>query len=227
MKRIIDGVTYNTETSTALAKSIWDDEFENTGILYQTRGGAFFAHVNTLEKRWNEREGESYLQEIDIFEPMSADKAHEWIMTGEVEVFSNPFDDPPEATADTEKGSTIYLRVPISLKQRVDEAAGEMKSSANTWAMRCVEQCLAGFPEQISKIWHIASISRAWTGDSGAEDPHKAETAVRALDEIANLIEDFAKDRFGTDDIAKIDKLALDGRELTDIRNRYKAYPDQ
>ena len=59
-----------------------------------------------------------------------------------MEVFNNPFDDPPEAAAESEAGATLYLRVPTSLKRRVDEAAKSNKLSGNVWLMRCVEGCL-------------------------------------------------------------------------------------
>ena len=54
MKRIVDGVTYNTDTATRLAQSIWkdDDRDEVTGILYQTRGGAFFVHTYVEKNVW-------------------------------------------------------------------------------------------------------------------------------------------------------------------------------
>ena len=34
------------------------------------------------------------------------------MLEGDVEVFNNPFEDPPEATAEAEPGATIYVRVP-------------------------------------------------------------------------------------------------------------------
>ena len=44
MKRVVNGVTYNTETSTLIAESTWDEEpaYRGTveGKLYKTRGGA-------------------------------------------------------------------------------------------------------------------------------------------------------------------------------------------
>jgi hypothetical protein len=43
-------------------------------------------------------------------------------MTGSVEVFHNPFGEPPEAEAEDQPAATIYVRVPPSLKRRVDEA---------------------------------------------------------------------------------------------------------
>jgi hypothetical protein len=53
---------------------------------------------------------------------LSAKDAETWIMTGSVEVFHNPFGEPPEAEAEDQPAATIYMRVPPSLKRRVDEA---------------------------------------------------------------------------------------------------------
>jgi predicted HicB family RNase H-like nuclease len=149
MKRIVNGVTYNTETSTMLAESRWEftqsegDQGEKVGTLYQTRGGAFFVDVEFTRQEWNESERTSETKVTRTFEPLSPEAAHKWILEGEVEIFNNPFDDPPEASAEAESGATIYIRVPSSLKQRVDNAAKESNVSGNVWAMRCLEKCLA------------------------------------------------------------------------------------
>jgi hypothetical protein len=149
VKRIVDGVTYNTETSTRLAESVWKDDADDevTGTLYQTRGGAFFVYEYALKEVWVERIGETIERERNEIIPMSSSEAHEWIMTGQVDVFSNPFDDPPEAAAEAEPGATIYIRVPASLKKRVDDAAKAAKASGNVWAMRCIERCLGSNPD--------------------------------------------------------------------------------
>jgi hypothetical protein len=39
MKRIVEGMTYNTDTATLLA---WTERKKEREELYQTRGGAFF-----------------------------------------------------------------------------------------------------------------------------------------------------------------------------------------
>ena len=143
MKRIVNGVTYNTETSTALGKKAWEgDGSQGEEVLYQTQGGALFVHEQETRLIWNEREQERQECVEHRFIPMSAEEAQHWIMTGETEIFHNPFDDPPEAAAEAEAGATIYIRVPVSLKRRVDEAAKGTKVSGNVWAMRCVERCL-------------------------------------------------------------------------------------
>jgi hypothetical protein len=146
MKRIIDGKTYNTETSTLVATSGWQLQDERSphygseceGELYQTRGGAFFLVVTIHTET---RDGEP----IDKVEctAMSAEKANAWVVKGhDIEIVRDVFGEPPEAEAEDEPGATIYIRVPAALKRSVDEAAKEAKVSGNVWAMRCIERCL-------------------------------------------------------------------------------------
>jgi hypothetical protein len=125
MKRIVDGCTYNTETSRLLAKYEFsdDDNVEHTVGLYQTRGGAFYELDNWIQERWIERERRSEQRERSELTPKSADEAQRWIVENDVEVTDNPFDDPPEAAQEQEPGSTVYVRVPPSLKRAIDQAA--------------------------------------------------------------------------------------------------------
>src|SRR5262245_20193772 len=150
MKRIVNGVTYNTATSTVCARLEWENKDHNgitqefgEDILYQTRGGAFFVHEEKTMNEWDENERETRQRVRHEFVPMCPESANKWMLEGDVEVINNPFEDPPEATAEAEPGATIYIRVPAGLKRRVDEAARDNKVSGNAWAMRCVEQCLA------------------------------------------------------------------------------------
>ncbi len=147
MKRIVNGVTYNTDTSTRLAQASWErDDEQFVGTLYQTRGGAFFVDEEITSQVWNESERAHEAKVWHAFEPLSPKDAHKWLLEGDVEIFSNPFDDPPEASAEAEPGATIYIRVPASLKRRVDEAARKDGVSGNVWAMRCLERCLGAEP---------------------------------------------------------------------------------
>jgi hypothetical protein len=151
MKRIIHGVTYNTATATRLAESRWTTHNDATGsddqvlgTLYQTQGGAFFVHAEITEQAWDQSEEAYRPSVVHEFDPLSPERAHKWFLEGDVEVFHNPFgDDPPEAVAEAEPGATIYVRVPSSLKQRVEEAARAENLSGNVWAMRCLERCVA------------------------------------------------------------------------------------
>jgi predicted HicB family RNase H-like nuclease len=147
MKRIVNGVTYNTETSTRLARRRFQRSTEAEKLietLYQTRGGAFFIVERRKTVQWDEREKESVDRVERTFRPASSDEARRWMLVGEVHVFRNPFGDPPEAAAEAEPGATIYIRVPATLKRDADNAAQKQKLSGNVWAMRCIESCLEG-----------------------------------------------------------------------------------
>jgi|RhiMethySRZTD1v2_1073278.scaffolds.fasta_scaffold1200088_2 hypothetical protein len=155
MKRIVNGVTYNTATSSRLARFEWENEDHNgsvteagTDVLYQTRGGAFFLHTEKTVSEWDEDERTYRRRERHEFEPMSPERAHDWLLTGDIEVINNPFDDPPEAAAEAEPGATYYVRMPAALKRRIDAAAEAEGVSGNVWAMRCFERCLDKEPRK-------------------------------------------------------------------------------
>jgi hypothetical protein len=230
VKRIVNGTTYNTQTSTVLAEKPWGDPSptntsEDFGIerLYQTRGGAFFLDEEVTCRLYNQDEREWTEREDHTFRPISAERANEWLLEGEVEVFHNPFEDPPEATAEAEPGAILYVRMPAALKHRVDEAAGKDKVSGNVWAMRCLEDCLDGdFPREFGRIWGIArGLTAPWSTDKigGADDEYKLKTAITALGEIGDLVEEFAKKRYGTNDLAKLAEGDVNAPE-------YRPYPE-
>jgi len=195
MKRIVYGVTYNTDTSTALAQSKSGDQNQAEGVivgtLYQTRGNAFFVHQERIRRVWNMREERHEERTDDTFLPLSADDAQRWIITGDVEVFHNPFEDPPEAVAEPEQSTTLYIRVPSSLKRRVDEAARDDLLSGNVWAMRCLERCLVRgdikrFPELAHIYWlasRFQSVPAEW----------EQEEMLAALEDITGRSKKLAK----------------------------------
>ena len=225
MKRIVNGVTYNTETSTRLAESRWerDDDEKAFGTLYQTRGGAFFVDVEITRQEWNEFERANETKVVHAFEPMSPEKAHQWMLEGEVEVFHNPFDDPPEASAEAEPAATIYLRVPASLKQRVDEAAKGAKVSGNTWAMRCVERCLSdtniGDFEELFYIWSLAATPRA-----GSDIEWDRDKCLAALERVARLAEDLAERLLGPKALADGGLTFQYSTTLAEIQKEFAPY---
>jgi predicted HicB family RNase H-like nuclease len=148
VKRIIQGVTYNTDTATKIATASWEgDDGNKLGTVYQTRGGAFFVDVETTAWAQDEDFGPMEKRVTHEFQPMSRDEAHEWILDGEVEVLADIFPDPPEATAEEEEDrvvtTTVYLRIPSILKRRIEAAAREANQSLNVWAIRCLENCSA------------------------------------------------------------------------------------
>ncbi len=63
--------------------------------------------------------------------------------TDNMEIIDSSLEEPPEAEAEAEPGATIYVRMPASLKKRVDDAAKAANLSGNVWTMRCLERCLA------------------------------------------------------------------------------------
>ena len=149
MKRIVDGVSYNTETATRLARrrsrrAGQPEKLVET--LYQTRSGAFFIVNRRTTIGWNQEEQEAETRTERNCVPIDAQRAQSWMLKSQVHVFRNRFGDPPEATDELGAGATIYIRLPHSLKRAVDTAASGLQVSGNTWAMRCFEQCLERSP---------------------------------------------------------------------------------
>lgn len=135
MKRIIHGVTYNTDTARIVARWEYNDQdgYPTDATLYQTRGGAFF----TVHK-W-EVDG----KEKVYFEAVSRDEVLRLVeRTNNLEIIDDSvLQDPPEAAAEAAPGATLYIRVPASLKDQLEELAQDAGVSLNTWMMRCAERC--------------------------------------------------------------------------------------
>ena len=153
LKRIIDGKTYNTDTSTKIASASWGAVPETTdGVLYQTRGGAFFVH-ECFKTSYRAEEGWKTKTD-DKFDILTAEQAHAWVMEGEVEILDEAFETPPEAEAEdpAKPEATLYIRVPVSLKTRIDAAAKNAGQSANAWSMKCMEQCLDNLRQERAEV---------------------------------------------------------------------------
>src|SRR5690349_6234682 len=112
MKRVVDGVTYNTDTSTVVARAGWDEDdtdtrydIEVTQTLYKTQGGALFL---LEDKSWCE--GQGRLREERnraTITPMSLEQAQGWAMRGEIEIIdSSVLGEPPEAEEEEKPGAT-------------------------------------------------------------------------------------------------------------------------
>jgi HicB family len=135
MKRIIEGVTYNTDTATVVAK--WEykdqDHYDTDATLYQTRGGAFF-----IVHEWNvEEKAKVY------FEAISRDGVSRLVeRTNNLDILDDEIlQNPPEAAEESAPSATLYVRVPASLKDRLEFLAIDAGVSLNAWTMRCVERC--------------------------------------------------------------------------------------
>jgi hypothetical protein len=140
MKRIVNGLAYDTVTSTLIARADYDTEVggENRMCyagLYRTPGGAFFEHQQISDGE-NEDGRETFRYSVV---PMSASAAQKWVLDGDVELLDESFVDIPEATAETEASATIYLRAPASLKRRVEASAAAAGLSLNAYALRLFE----------------------------------------------------------------------------------------
>ena len=139
MKRIVNGLGYDTDTSDVIAKAeydCWDDGTVATyGTLYRTPSGAFF---EVLEIGTKDEDGEANYR--SQFGPLSAAAAHKWLSKGQVELIDTSFAEVPEATAwEAEPNATIYVRAPASLKRRVDEAAAKAHMSLNAYMCAAAE----------------------------------------------------------------------------------------
>ena len=135
MKRIIDGVTYNTDTATAVARWEYEDEngYDTEAVLYQTRGGAFF-----IVHSWNtENKPKVYFESINRESIARLVERTDNLTIINEDILS----DPPEATAEQSPGATLYLRIPSALKDQAESSAKSDGLSVNAWAMRCIERC--------------------------------------------------------------------------------------
>jgi predicted DNA binding CopG/RHH family protein len=138
MKRIIDGVTYDTDTATEVFSEAHPSHFSMAHWgMFQTRHGAFFKLVC-------DHDGEIY-----TFTPLSdaeAQKLLERHANHLVEQFFGPF--PEYGSAE----KRITVRVPIGLARRVESAAKASNLDVNKYIQRCLEKAvkLDGQPPAVS-----------------------------------------------------------------------------
>lgn len=181
MKRIIDGVTYNTDTATPAATWEYEnhDGYETTATLYQTRGGAFF-----IVHEWTVN-GKAKV----YFESTSRDEVTKLIERGNQIAILNEeiLEDPPEAAEESTPGSTLYIRVPATLKTRLENLASEQNISLNAWTMRCVERCsrIEEIRSLLGAILHDALTLRSDPG-AGAFETEAMAGIIRHMEKMAN-----------------------------------------
>ena len=136
MKRIIDGQTYNTETSNEIFVREHPDSHAWWG-LYQTRAGAFFKiHVD--------HDGEEFLE----FGPISDTEAQRLLEKHANHLVEKYFDVIEGGSAERR----LTIRLPINLARRVEEAALAKNVSVNAYAMRALEGAVTkdGHPPTVS-----------------------------------------------------------------------------
>ena len=224
MKRIIDGKTYNTDTSTMIGRQESETETERyKGILYVTRGGAFFVHHTTVTYYHDQDKGEWCERQTDQFEPLSRGDAHAWVMNGETEIHADVFSEPPEAHEESESEATIYIRVPELLKRRIEERAAKAGQSINAWATRCMESCLWDHTMKdlaFRKSLLVESVEHAaeWRAEKAKEHPDDTRNAdcSRSLNALAERLKELPPDHPKLREILGLEKVADDeGQELT------------
>jgi hypothetical protein len=125
-KRIINGKSYNTDTSTlAHEVSAREDTFYEG--LYQTKHGAFFLY-------WHDD-----LRDAGGIKPLSDDEAQKWLEKHAVNpaILERFFGCFPEAGASE---SRFTLRLPGNLYNRLCASAANAELSLNTYLMRLLER---------------------------------------------------------------------------------------
>lgn len=214
MKRVIDGLTYNTDTAAVAARYEYVDEkgYDVEATIYCNRGGALF-----IVHKWAPGDQWRY-----HFEPTTRDEIQRLIEKGtQIEIVDEAIlSEPPEAVAETEKGATIYIRVPASLKRRVDEAADADGLSGNVWAMRCVERCLKtlrDYPEvsRMAYLFAVLGSDNDWDSKKIGEAHGVIESDFESLVKKLGLA-----DELQTHDFAQSD---LDYQQFTE---RFRDFQD-
>src|SRR6266705_1758487 len=106
MKRIVEGVAYNTDTSTCIARkpaTRQDErgrEVDEMTTLFQTARGAYFLHKTSSVAAGRDNE----TREWDEIIPMTSDEASTWMLSGNVQVIHDPFAEGiPEAEPEAEQ----------------------------------------------------------------------------------------------------------------------------
>lgn len=125
MKRIIDGKSYNTDTS-VVVKSYENPERDEYWKLYQTRHGAFFICGSD--------EGTNFKQKLRPISDAEAQKLLEEYANDLVEQY---FGAMPEGGAAERR---LTIRIPGILADRIETTAKDKGFSLNSVAMRCFEQ---------------------------------------------------------------------------------------
>ena len=136
LKRVINGISYNTETSMKVAGTTFNAyDADPYGLtrdeLFKTRYGAYFilSHL-----------GWDFEEPLKII-PMEPDEAKHWLeknLPTRPDILEFEFGRQSEVGEDE---SRFTLRMPLTLKMRLDLLAKARKQSMNAWIIRCIENC--------------------------------------------------------------------------------------
>ena len=179
MKRVVDGLTYNTETSTVVAKYEYEDDagYDTEATIYQTRGGAFFiVHqwtVNEVPKVYFEASRRDQIMKL-------VERANNLTILNE-----EILEPPPEAAAEAAPAATLYIRLPAALKDRLEKLAMKESLSLNSWTIRCVERCA-----QIDKVGSLLGeiMQTGLSHEAGCDDALMIKHMWHRAEDIAEIL---------------------------------------
>jgi hypothetical protein len=147
VKRIIDRITYNTDTATALCElpcaTIYQSDFlYHKTNLYLTRNGHFFlsgwGNANTL---WAKAEGGNSWSGGEGIRPCTPDEAREYLEeAGATAVIENLFPGSLEVGEEIDDEVRRSLRLPANLRDRVANAAEYRGISFNAYMVQALEK---------------------------------------------------------------------------------------
>jgi HicB family len=149
VKRIIDRITYNTDTATALCElpcaTIYQSDFlYHETSLYLTRSGHFFlsgwGNAKTL---WATAEGQNSWSGGDGIRPCTPDEAREYLEeAGATEVIERLFPESLEVGEEIDDEVRSTLRLPANLRDRLANAAEFLGISLNAYMVRALEKAI-------------------------------------------------------------------------------------
>lgn len=158
IKRVIDGKTYNTETSKRIATEEAEQHYsereyergiKTTRQLFMNRHGAFFvvrvreseqcdpSHLSCGQEEWQ------FHTSYELY-PLSQEAAQMFVMQNRfgVSVYDDSvFGNAPEAGEEV-KEETVLIRMSSILKAKLTEAAKAEEKSLNAYMISCSERCL-------------------------------------------------------------------------------------
>lgn len=132
MKKVIDGIAYNTDTATLVA-SRQNDRCD----VMVTRNGAWFLLKTDVRRQWNQKLKEHERREFTYLMPISSHDIVEHLEQGEWVLFDKQF------AENGEKGTAICIRMSAALKRRIDKAASANGTTVQAFVRRLIEQHLS------------------------------------------------------------------------------------
>lgn len=135
MRRIKEGVAYDTNTGELIKEVGFNDAYPDQGQrLYRTRSGAFFVWEQYVVETYG-----GYRAEEDIA-PVSDEQAQQWLEKYGNELVEKYFGEMPEGGAAERR---MTLRLPNNVATRIEALAKAKDMSASRYIRLCLESCIA------------------------------------------------------------------------------------